>query len=735
MNKSNLLEITDRIFREGGVLEQTFHFPHRKGQHLMAMAVAQALTENKTAIPEAGTGTGKTLAYGIPLTIHAMSQHALMKAEGRLEDWMPFAISVHTVALQEQLSYDSALIQSVIREIGLPFAQIKRLSGRTNYFCENTANELWKNPKTNPESRDRIGAVIAEHNGKKGRRDYEGLFSQLDTSKKLDPTLRQAVSAHERNCKCENCNRATAWKDAKASQVVILNHALAQHFDYQKVVVDEAHTYEGVVASNHEFEINLNKLSEEFENENPKNIPAGATAPYATWQRNLRTVLQTFLTELKKHGIHVSNRNGNYFRIPPEEIMGEKGKSRDKCQDTFGIALRELQVARYDLVKYIDDLHGTSGKGAEVGDFLAQYTDKAEVNKHDEPNVRDLNLMPGSNEEKAVDRILDISRQALKLGELLEGEKAIDARWVEILEEDGSQNYVIHKAMVDMSHILGAQHAFGRTACLTSATLSGFQGLESFRKAQGIPAGESIELECPTPFDIEKQVEFRVPENMPSPGAREMDYQNALPAAVRECVLKTQEVSGQRAGGTLVLFTSKVTMEKTFEKLEGEIPNLAKQQFNLSKQEQLEWMKKTPGAVMFGLDSFWTGVDLPGDALKHVVITRLPFKPGSWREEKKREIAVRNGENGFLAVDVNDALLPFHQGCGRLIRKTDDTGVITVLDTRIETANYGAHFRKGLPHMQKFKIQELPELEKTAYRPRTGYNRGAQIQGNTGIGL
>ncbi|MFV0338492.1 MAG: ATP-dependent DNA helicase, partial [Chthoniobacterales bacterium] len=229
-------------------------------------------------------------------------------------------------------------------------------------------------------------------------------------------------------------------------------------------------------------------------------------------------------------------------------------------------------------------------------------------------------------------------------------------------------------------------------AILTSATLStGSADLSYFRDRVGAEEIEAIQIG--SPFDYEKQMQLYLVQKMPNP--KHKDYE----AALEKWIAHFTEKSQARA---FVLFTSYRTMRAVADQMENFFHKkswqLLRQDGDLPRNLMLQEFRESPAAILFGTESFWTGVDVVGDALSSVIITRLPFATPDHPLTQARMEAIENeGGNSFAEFSLPEAILKFRQGAGRLIRSKSDTGSIVVLDSRIVTTGYGKNFIQALP--------------------------------------
>lgn len=285
-----------------------------------------------------------------------------------------------------------------------------------------------------------------------------------------------------------------------------------------------------------------------------------------------------------------------------------------------------------------------------------------------------------------------------------ENTKESRLRWI----ERSATNWVLKEADLDVSSYL-RELIFNRfsTTTLCSATLTTNRAFDFIRGRLGITQLDKIITEkiYDSPFDYQTRVFLAVPEEIPDPIDR------SFLKAAAEIVLKAVRVS---KGSAFVLFTSYEMLNQCYEILKGEIPIL--RQGDASRTSLLDRFKAKEGSVLFGTDSFWEGVDVPGDALRLVILVKLPFKvPDDPIVAAKGDLLKKEGKNPFMDYLLPEAIIKFKQGFGRLMRRKTDRGCILCLDKRLVTKSYGKLFIQSLPKcslvfQQSEKI--LQEMEK-----------------------
>jgi len=649
----NLAFRMGEFFSDGGKLGKAKGYESRPGQARMAERVAEIIEDRKHLVVEAGTGTGKSLAYLVPAAYAAeeLGKKAI--------------ISTYTIHLQEQLfGKDVPIVQSLV-----PFEfSAALLKGRHNYLCPHRLK------KARQHQGDLFAAGQAEQ--LRGLVEWAGKTTDgtlSDIQFQVDATVWAQVCSEAFACTPRHCGGPTGCFYQKArtkildAKVVILNHALlfgllagaeeseeepseGYLFPNDFLVLDEAHEVEDVAAKALGLEVRLGSL---------------------------RFLLQRLVHPRTKKGVLTRIGDGNAVKSTLgvlgileasfEEILesaGLKGPGQKRVRQALGVKSElgpRLMDVRAQLLKLAED----AGDGEE------------------------------RNELKDHARRLEGS--AFGLGEFLKMSREGHAYWVErrVAEDGRAQRgeMSLHASPVEVAERL--EELVFRPDCttiMTSATLDVGRGLDFFAKRVG--AGEAETLLVESPFDYESQMRVYLPKGMPEPseGAR---FQEALEGWIQRFV-------GMTKGKAFVLFTSRAMLRKTAEGMaawfEEQGIRLLVQDKGNSRTRLLREFKEDRDSVLFGTDSFWQGVDVPGEALSNVILTRLPFSvPDEPLFEARCERIKEKGGEPFRELQLPEAILKFRQGVGRLIRSREDRGQIAVLDGRILSRTYGKSFLKILP--------------------------------------
>jgi ATP-dependent DNA helicase DinG len=644
---SDFVERIGAFFAEAGPLSKAKNFEFRLQQQEMAAAVANALEEERHLVIEAGTGVGKSLAYLTPAILLAIEQHK--KA----------IVSTHTINLQEQLLYKDIPILKKILPVEFDAALMK---GRQNYLCPRRleralqqANELFTGPEQNELN------WLAEW----ARTTRDGSLSDL--SVEPDPKVWIQVCSEAHICTQKTCGQDSrcfyqqARKRLLAADVLVINHTLlfillispeVQEeresgfiFPNDFLILDEAHTVERVAS---------------------RQIGLGVS------QYGLRSTIQRLYNARTRKGLFTVTRDAEGVRLAVELVdNAEKffAAVESKCDFKKG---REFRVRDADLVPDTITSRLTTLQ-ARIAEVVKRTDDeflKAELQEYGR-RIRDA--------RKGV-------------GDFLEQSRREHVYWVERTGK-AAQYLTLNAAPIDIAPTLRSMIFRDNCSCImTSATLSvGRSDLAYFRRRIG--ADEVAPALLGSPFNFQKQMRMFIVKKMPDP--RDAKYEGALEHWIAHFVEKTD-------GRSFVLFTSHRGMQQVAERMTQFV---SEKKFNLLVQgggaprgKLLDQFKTTPRSVLFGTDSFWMGVDVPGEALSNVIITRLPFAvPDHPLIEAKLELIEERGGDPFTEYSLPEAILKLRQGVGRLIRTKSDHGIIVILDSRILTRPYGRAFMQALP--------------------------------------
>jgi ATP-dependent DNA helicase DinG len=644
------------FFAPGGALSKAHpEYEFRRGQLQMAEAIERALAEKRHLIVEAGTGTGKTLAYLVPV----------------IRSGKRVIISTGTKNLQEQLFFkDIPFLESVIFPNGEGRLRVCYMKGRNNYLCRQKLYDLTNQPVlTGLEEIEHYRAIAEwEKTTETGDRAEIATLPEVSAVwQKLDARTDRCTGS-----KCqqwERCFITEMHRRALESDIIIVNHhlffadlAIKQSADgapdagilpeAAAVIFDEAHELEEVAGNYFSISVSNSRFDELV--------------------RDIEATLRT-------------------KKALPAPVLNACAGLRERSQFFFGlIPPGEGRFAFQNRAEFLEE------NGDEYLSVMNALTRLA----------TELELIPNKPEE-VFGFLRRIGELRTALSFVLEARDKNTVFWIERRGMTGSgrgrsgqQNVFLQATPIDVSQIL-KQTLFENfeAVVLTSATLAVSSGFEYIRRRIGIE--HARELIVPSHYDYANQAILYVPPDLPDPRS------DLFPAKATEKVRRMLEITQGRA---FCLFTSYSQMNEIYERLLGELGYPMLLQGSAPKRALLEEFRNTPNAVLFATASFWQGVDVQGEQLSCVIIDRLPFAVPNDPVVAARINAIDSeGGNAFFEYQVPSAVISLKQGFGRLIRSLKDRGLLGLLDNRVLKQRYGRVFIDSLPPYRK--TTDLADVE------------------------
>ena len=650
----------DDIFGKKGLLAKIInHFEFRPEQLKMAQSIEKALKDEHYLIAEAGTGTGKTLAYLIPSILSGKK----------------VVISTATKNLQEQLYYkDIPLLQEI-----LPFKfRAAYMKGRSNYLCLHRFDRF----KSQPTFQFKTEISHFEDICHWVHTTATGDCSELENIPD-DYTTWGEICSDVNFClgqKCphfKECFITLLKQKAQRADIIIVNHHLffADLMlkvtgygevipNHDVIVFDESHQIEEIATHYFGFTISNYRLDELIRDTlRELKLAKYDTKPFNPLLENLERLYPAFFqsfTPLERNPHNLlptkkSNKFGQDSEPHPNSLMGVfSPQTRYRLRQEY--LTPELMTLSASLLNNL----------TAIGSALANLSPKTETM------------------EALIRRAQEIEKQLTFILEMK------DSTYVYWCETKG-KGVFLKASPIEVGELL-YRHLFEQknSIIFTSATLSTNNNFTYFKERLGLTKGENIEeLILDSHFDYKKQTILYLPKYLPEPGRETF---------VSKAAEEIEYILELTSGRAFVLFTSYKNMVSVYEHLKGRMQFTLLLQGEKPKSTLLRQFKDDIHSVLFATSSFWEGVDVQGEALSCVIIDKLPFDPPTEPiVEARIEYITSQGDNAFFSYQIPSAIISLKQGLGRLIRNREDHGVLSILDRRLHTRSYRNLFLNSIP--------------------------------------
>ncbi len=652
--------------RQGGILSQRLPgYKERPAQIEMAMAVADALATSRHALIEAPTGVGKSQAYLLPLV-----------RSGKVA-----VISTANKSLQEQLYYkDIPFVQEHVQHFDASLYK-----GVNNYLClDRLGTALAEGlPDMQRQELQQIRAVIEQL-----AVPYTGDFDQLPLQ--VSPELRGRINGDSDLCawsKCRfysDCYIRQRYEQAQRAQIIVVNHTL--------LLLDVATG--GAILPSHEVIImdEAHHLEEE------------ATRACAT------TVRHTQITSLLADKLLRAH-------APPklqEEVMRRAASTLQQLEQQMPATGANTLTLRHPVPQALRLAKSLSTLSAELGEHPPSHQDAQEEVLYQKLVQRIQRL---------ADRVrLVFSVEQLEAYVYVLKREVTPGRHLSSLEGSATPLDVapwLREQLFDKWLVIGVSATLATASSTRGRSADTEPSLAYYKRRVGLKQHEVIERILPLSYDYRRRALLYVPRDLPEPTYE--DHQ-ATPEYIQAVAERMRQLVMVSRGRAFLLFTSQSMLRSVYQILASDLPYPLLRQGDLPRAELIRRFKAERNAVLFGLKSFWTGIDIPGEALSLVVIDRLPFHPpddpiheARVARMKARKAKHKDDEDWFMEYVLPQAILILKQGVGRLLRSDEDRGVIAILDPRLLSKGYGKIILRALPPAPL--VTRLEEVERFYAHP------------------
>jgi len=664
------------FFDKGGLMDQCAdYFQYREPQKKMEKMIAECFENENHGIIEAGTGTGKSFAYLLPSLLWAY------------ENQCRVLISTNTIALQEQLYFKDVPFLKQALNFDFPVALVK---GRSNYICLRRY-EQYIRQASSLQWTERIflaGLIYWMNSTPDGDKEHLYLNS-------MEHQWWSAVASQSETClgnQCSMYRKCFYVKNRRAcenSMVMITNHALLLQnvkLDHQllpaydHVIIDEAHNLEEEAIRQFTDTVDLDFLRK-------------------SGQRLLRpgSIVHRIVNKVKNQ--HEEAQQYGELLLAQRELKDDMAGLEEACKSAIDFVHTVPQLAHSNEWRITEKERNTdwwnhlAGELERVNGMVMAIRNRLSFMRTRIDLFEDLDLLA----KELVFQQSWYEEQHVYLENFLKNKRKADIHWIDYPKSSWGSNLALSVAPIDVMPLLKEKlFAENKSVILTSATLAISGNLKYTAQLYLLEEGEYVDYITPAPFNYASQSCIAIPTDM-------VDYSQVGEHVYTEKLIAgLKQIMQSVSGGVLVLFTSYAMLNKVYFELKRDSA-LADYQILAHGQDGnrssiLQAMNRNANTVVLGASSFWEGVDVRGSGLTTLIITKLPFQPPTRPVTSARmEYLSTQGKNSFSDFSLPQAVLKFRQGCGRLIRSSEDWGSIIILDKRVLTKGYGKDFIKSLP--------------------------------------
>ena len=692
-------EVTSVFDQNGSLSNSLDSYEYRQEQIDMVSEICRAYENQEFLMVEAGTGTGKSYAYLTPAIYWSLCHP---HQEGRT------VISTNTKNLQDQIFYKD--LPFLHKNLPVNFQSVL-LKGRSNYLCLNRWNKFLTHSDfaTDPFLlEDILPLVVWVHQTNTGDIEETNWLNSKRSGKIWSQIQSDGYLCSNQACRFKDqCFVNRARRASREAEIVVINHSLllsdlisdnAVLSDYSNLVIDEAHNLENIATqylgkdwsfwSLNQLTLSLDNSGGEIQNELDSFI---AFLQKQKWieKSEQKSILLNF-DQVKQKAVNLRTANNDFFKQVYLELshsfVEKSGYSKkiryqnwlqefSSLEEHTNELFAKLEILFNEISRLVDNL-----SGLQVSKFSEDNREIFEAN---------FAFVQGTGNS--------LSELRETMQQLFVENVSQFVFWIENVNRKDKQDIHFRSAPLEVGSLLkNMMYDNLSTVVFTSATLSINQEFNFFQNRLGLdllPLERQNFKTVGSPFDFKEQVKILIPTFTPNP--KESKYLSITSEIIKNSILETER-------STLALFTSYKMLDFVFENVNQSLKekNLVAvaQGRSGSRNNLLRMLREKKAIALFGTHSFWEGIDLPGDALEILIITKLPFEvPSEPIVQARIEQIEQLGGNSFYEYSLPNAILKFRQGFGRLIRSQNDRGVVILLDSRLISARYGNLFLNSMP--------------------------------------